>query len=85
MQLAVQALSLKGELEALRGSLYRAAKLVASHADDDLSGPERCQMLCNMGVIQHLEGKHHVAALCFRKALACEPETTVPLDAVSLL
>lgn len=76
-----QALSLKAQLEALRGNLRRAAKLVVTHPEDaqQLEEAEKRQMLCNMGCVQHHEGKHHAAVLCFSKAEATGASKPPPL------
>ena len=68
----VQSICLKAELEALRGNLRRAGKLVAgglSEEGDGLHDPKAMQALCNMGCIQHCEGKHSSALFCYSKAL----------------
>jgi len=67
----LQSMSLKAELEALRGNLRRAGKLVAAGVVEGggLRGPEAVQALCNMGCIQHCEGKHRSALFCYSKAL----------------
>ena len=78
----VQGLSLKAELEARRGNLRRAGKLVTTRPAEDAaagSAAERVQVLCNMGYVQHREGKHHTAALCFSKALQTAAASRAPL------
>ena len=71
-RLLVQSICLKAELEALRGNLRRAGKLVAGGLPEEgvrLAGPKAVQALCNMGCIQHCEGKHHSALFCYSNAL----------------
>ena len=70
--LFLQSICLKAELEALRGNLRRAGKLVAGGLPEEgggLHGPKAVQALCNMGCIQHYEGKHHSALFCYSRAL----------------
>ncbi|KAK9804215.1 hypothetical protein WJX72_001596 [[Myrmecia] bisecta] len=38
-------------------------------ADPAAAAMSRVTMLCNMGAVQHSQGKHHTAALCFSTAL----------------
>lgn len=72
-------MSLKAELEAIRGNLKRAGKLVTSRPGNaqDLHASEEVQVLCNLAHVQHCEGKYHTAVLCYSKALkfASQAET----------
>lgn len=67
----LQAVSLKAELEASRGNLRRAGKLMTNRSPEaePLQGLEEVQVLCNMAYVQHQEGKFHTAVLCYSKAL----------------
>ena len=80
-QLLLQAVSLKAELEALRGNCRRAGKLVTARGSDvgSVQGLEDVQMLCNMGYVQHVQGKHHTAVLCYSKALKAAAQSRAPL------
>ena len=64
-------MSLKAELEALRGNYRRAGKLLGNRTveAEPLQGLEEVQVLCNMAYIQHQERKYHTAVLCYSKAL----------------
>ena len=68
---ALQAISLKAGLEAMKGNFRRAGKLITNRSTEaePLQGLEEVQVLCNMAFVQHREGRHHTAVLCYCKAL----------------